>query len=826
MFYRIYGLPVRQFVLYLGQDPLTMADHIDDPPNLQFKFPLIPFYTLPHEWFLRSDNPEEQMLAILGNLGQEEPVKVVEKILKNIDQQPTDVGTKNKYFNQLRITKPDTAKKQLTDTIFNLDTVQISTAYQKLSVEKLTGSYEKISNTLFNRTVGSDVLSHLENNRSILFDKRNASQPNLQIRGLATLTETISQPLIILDNFPYEGELSQINPNDVLDVSILKDAAAASIWGAKAGNGVIVITTKHAALQQSIRVEAHVNYSYQQKPDLFSLPALPTDAVITLQTDLYRLGAFDSYLDFPGVEPALTPLIELLHDRQFGLISPEDSAMRVQSLLKQDVRHDFEKYVYRNSFNQQYQAAVSVGGSQVSDRFSVGLDKNMYNLVGNDYRRLTLSNTNHLQLNPKLSLQTGLQYQYSLSHDNSLGPYGTPNYDMTNSVYPSASFALPIYARLADDQGRPLAIGRYRQSYIDTVGGGQLLDWNFRPLDEIHNNDQSAKTTGLILDADLAYQWNAGIRFDALYRYQQQNIHNRDLHNLDSYYARDLINLFTNLTASTEAAKYPVPVGGILQSVYSEMASHNLRGQFSIDRTFHDKYAFNAIAGAELRQVQRSVQGAMTYGYDQRLNVSNVDFVNYFPRLLGSASAISKGDYYSDYQDRYVSFYANASYAYRKRYTLYASGRNDASNLFGAKTRNKWRPLWSAGTAWNLSEESFYHVDLLPLLKIRVTYGYQGNINNAFSAYTRISYNSASGNAPINVPYANVSQPGNPDLRWEKVSQVNAAVDYYVEKQLATGQSGHLRQAFGRRYQHGNNGYDHGLSRGLPQLSQPEGPWG
>lgn len=122
----------------------------------------------------------------------------------------------------------------------------VSTGYQTIPKERVTGSFEQINNEALNRRVGTDIISRLDGNSSILFDKRTQGSQSLQIRGLSTLTQGISQPLIVLDNFPYQGDLNNINPNDIATITILKDAAAASIWGARAGNGVIVINTKKA----------------------------------------------------------------------------------------------------------------------------------------------------------------------------------------------------------------------------------------------------------------------------------------------------------------------------------------------------------------------------------------------------------------------------------------------------------------------------------------------------------------------------------------------------------------------------------------------------
>src|SRR5690606_37831887 len=123
---------------------------------------------------------------------------------------------------------------------------------QRLPKERLTGSFEFIDSALFHRQVSTDVISRLDGIAgSLLFDKRNSRLDacTMSIRGLSTLTIQMTFPLIVVDNFPYEGDINNINPNDVESVTLHRDAAAAIIWGAKAGNWVMVITTKKAALE-------------------------------------------------------------------------------------------------------------------------------------------------------------------------------------------------------------------------------------------------------------------------------------------------------------------------------------------------------------------------------------------------------------------------------------------------------------------------------------------------------------------------------------------------------------------------------------------------
>lgn len=146
----------------------------------------------------------------------------------------------------------------LTENNTMLDEVTVNTGYQSFRKSKVPGSFVVIDSALLNRAIGTDVIARLEGVTSgLLFDRRMdnipVSQPtslmangkplNINVRGLSTI-ESDMAPLIVLDNFPYEGDLSSINPNDVESITVLKDASASAIWGARAGNGVIVITTK------------------------------------------------------------------------------------------------------------------------------------------------------------------------------------------------------------------------------------------------------------------------------------------------------------------------------------------------------------------------------------------------------------------------------------------------------------------------------------------------------------------------------------------------------------------------------------------------------
>ncbi|MGY0036291.1 TonB-dependent receptor plug domain-containing protein [Pedobacter sp. NJ-S-72] len=156
-----------------------------------------------------------------------------------------------------------------------LKNIVVSTGYQKIAKERTTGSFSVVNNKLFNRSVGTDVLSRLADVvPGLIFNKNTTTaqrENSISIRGQSTLFAN-KKPLIVIDNFPYEGDINDINPNDVDNITVLKDAAAASIWGARAGNGVIVINTKQGKYKQPLKISFNANVVTSGRPDLFFEP--------------------------------------------------------------------------------------------------------------------------------------------------------------------------------------------------------------------------------------------------------------------------------------------------------------------------------------------------------------------------------------------------------------------------------------------------------------------------------------------------------------------------------------------------------------------------
>lgn len=682
---------------------------------------------------------------------------------------PLELNVKS-FKNGIVYLKPNTV---------TIDEVTVSTGYQQLPKERSTGSFDKIDNQLLNRSTSSDILNRLETvSSSLYFSKVNGDPPLLFIRGLSSLQyNTATSPLIILNSFPFSGDIRNINPNDVESVTLLKDAAAASIWGAQAGNGVIVITTKKANYEQPISLSFTSTFITQNKPDLYKDRNYMSSAdFINVEKFLFSQGFYDDYLNNIYYYPSVTPVVEILSKERDGTLSTADAEAQINGLSQHDIRQDYLKYLYRKASTQQYSLSLSGGSEKVNYLLNAGFDKNQLSIVKDGNRRYTFNAAINIKPLNKLEVSSSIFYTDRKSENNGIGAV-TPGLGRPNT-YP--------YARLADDEGNPLAlIQDHRVGYIDTVGNGLLKDWNYYPLREINDHNISIRDQDVLFDLGLKYKLSNQFSVQLKGQYENMHTRNRDLYDGDSYYTRNYINQFTNIIDSIPVLH--VPDGGILDNNYTDLESYNIRGQANYDATFNGVHHVSVMAGAEARQNFTESHGDRVYGYnDNILTYSNVDYVTEFNLYgyLGSLT-IENPISISEILDRYLSLYANGAYSYKGKYTFTASVRKDASNLFGVNTNQKWNPFWSTGIAWKLSSEPFYKLTWLPFLKARVTYGFSGNINNGLSALAIIRYGSRA--RVTGLPYAIAKQPPNPDLTWERTGTLNFGLDFATYKNKLSG---------------------------------------
>lgn len=667
---------------------------------------------------------------------------------------------------------------QLTGKASDLEAVTVQTGYQSLIKQHATGSYTLVNSQLYNQQVGTSVLDRLDGIAAgLTIDKKRANtySNGISIRGLSSIGGP-KDPLIVLDNFPYDGDISNINPNDVQSITLLKDAAAAAIWGTRAGNGVIVITTKKGHYNQPVTIDFSSNVTVVEKPDLSYARPMSSSNYIDVEQFLYGKGFYNSAIS-SVYKPALSPVLELLLKKANGQISAADADAQIDALRKIDVRNDFEKYVYQPAILQQYALMMRGGNDKNAWVISEGYDHNNSELDAS-LQRISLRGENTVRLGHSLELTTGLSYIQNNTISGKSG-YGSITSGSGVSLYP--------YAQLADANGQALPLNKtYRQSYLDTVGQGNLLDWKYYPLDDYTHARTYSDRYDIQAYMGLKYTITKGLVAEWQYRYENQRTGNHTLYDQESFFTRNIINTFTQFNYANGQKTYKVPVGSILDQTNALLEAKNYRLQFQYDRGWQ-LHRLSVLAGVEVREVNTSSNTYRTYGFNpNNLTSANVDYTSTYPNFVTHYSAfIPNNAFLSSLSNHYVSTYANLIYSYKDRYTLSASARRDASNIFGVHTNQKWTPLWSAGFAWDLSKEKFYQLSWLPYLRLGMSYGYSGNIDPNQSALTTLLYQSTS---PYTLtPKASVYKYGNPELRWEKAGQLNLRVDFSTRHNRLSG---------------------------------------
>lgn len=667
----------------------------------------------------------------------------------------------------VRLPQNDTLNVFLRTSSQILDEVEIvSTGYQKIPKERATGSFSMVSNELFNQQVGTDILSRLQViANGMVMDNSRGGTPQMMIRGLSTIRGP-KDPLIVVDNFPYDGDITNINPNIVENITILKDSSASSIWGARAANGVIVITTKSGQFNQPVALTFNTNLTIGAKPDLSYIRQISSNDFIDVEQELFSRNFYNSQINSAS-RPVLSPVVDLLNKARTGALTQEQAQQQIDALRTVDARNQFNQYMYRPSVNQQYFLGAQGGTEKFSWTSSIGYDHNK-NSLESTYQRINLRFQNTFRPVKQLSFTTGLYYT---QNQNQAGRSGY------NSISMKANTFVP-YMQMADANGNALPVAKnWNQSYIETAGEGKLLDWNYYPLTDWQNHTSNNKVSDVLATTVLDYQIIKGLNASINYQYERQFGVNTNLADENSYMARDYINSFAQIVNGNTV--FIVPRGGILDKSNNALNANNLRGQLSFDHTYGN-HNISAIAGAEIRSVHVDSHQERFYGYNpNNLTTGSVDYTGTYPNFIRGNGFIQRNQFLSEGATRFVSHFANAAYTFDNRYVLSASARRDASNLFGLKTNDQWNPFWSAGFAWKLSNEKFYTSDFLPYLTLRATYGFSGNIDPAMVAVNTISY--FPNNSFLNEEtMARVSNYYNPNLKWETSNMFNLAVDFRI----------------------------------------------
>lgn len=649
------------------------------------------------------------------------------------------------------------------DDIQLKEVIVYSDGFQRLPKERATGSFEQIGADLLKRRVSTTILGQLDGlANGLQFDNRTKS-PQINMRGINSFSGANVSPLIVVDNFPFEGSLEQINPNDVESITLLKDAAATSIWGARAGNGVIVITTKKT--NDKFKVNFVSNLTLRAPDDLYYEPIVKSTDAIDVDIMLFENGHYDNFFTNALAlrKTVLSPVVDLLQKVRLNEMAEEDAISQINRLRMNDYRRDREKF-YRYASVQQNYFRMTGGSLRSEHSLSIGWDRNVANELFKETNRITLRQNNLFKINNKLEIQGDISYSSQALG----GSLGITNYN----YYP--------YTQLFDKEGNGLEVPYLlNQNYVKALREDKLIDWTFSPYDDLKNSRSKSSMAHLGANVTAKYKVFDDLNVQLIYGLENQKSSSRDIYQESSFFVRDLINRFTQ-TGANGINKYMIPKGAIENRGYSDLIGQRMRAQINYDKNWNDIHSLNLLVGSEWSHRKAQGNSYRNYGLDTDvLTVGKVDYVNPYPsydNLYGNIYIPYVGGNSQTVQ-RFVSLFANAGYTYKSKYIWSGSVRKDGSNKFGIIANERWNPLWSTGFAWVLSKESFFReISWLNLFKVRMTYGSSGNIGFGANKDPIMNY---SGSAQYsNYTYGLITAPPNPYLKWEEVRTWNNAVDF------------------------------------------------
>lgn len=647
--------------------------------------------------------------------------------------------------------------------------VTANTGYQSISKERITGSFSIITEKTLGARLETSLLDRLEGTVPGLF-MQNGS---VTIRGLSTIYGN-QAPLYVVDGFPYEGDLNFINPADVVNVTVMKDAAAASIYGTRAANGVISITTRYGS-SRKMTVNFSSSFYLLPKPDISYQHLLNSPQMVDLQQELFNIW-HPTYGE--QILRAAQPKVnEALYQYEQQLITKAELDATLNRLRSSDGQSQIRDLLMRNYFQQRHAFSAS-GGNEV----------HQYNLNMNytGDRGYALKNTTevvNIGLKDKVSVFKWLDAEAGIFTNIANGKYARD--------YPPSLYGNMPYEILRNPDGSSSPWNNLKSAYeIDRLKKLGLLDETYNPLDEINKTDFRSRSNYFRLQGGFTAKIIKGLSLDLKYQTERGSSNYAQFFNSDSYYAKNMINNATQIIDGVIIKN--VPDGGQIQEIRSNNRSYTARAQLNYDRRINNHHHITALAGAERRAVIQENTSVFRMGY----NDNNLQFQPVNESILGNLKGTeaiggiifynyNDANYFTYKEDRYISTYGNAGYTYNDKYNVTGSVRVDNSNLFGTDPRYRYLPLWSVGGSWRISEEDFLKsVSWLSSLSIRTTYGLSGNVARTVGPYLQAQSTFVK---EANTTGSNIIYPPNKSLRWEKTAITNIGVDFALFQQRISG---------------------------------------
>ena len=642
-------------------------------------------------------------------------------------------------------------------------------------------AYQTIDQMLQGKVAGMSVVNS---------SARVGASPKITIRGTSTILGN-SDPLWVVDGVIQEdplsidmssaitsdmreligNQISWLNPQDIDNITVLKDASATAIYGSKASNGVIVITTKKGTPGR-ISVNYNTNVSVRERPTYEMYDFMNSYERIQFSKEAYEAGVRYQNEPLPQIY-TYEGLMSMFNKR---MITEDQFATYLQRL--ETVNTDWFDLLTRNSVSQSHNLSVSGGNDKYTYNASLGYQNNKGYEIGNQNDQITARLSINSTINDKLSISA--QMNGSVRDADGYGARVNPyTYAMNTSR------AIPAFEENGE---RAFYSNYYTYQYNTLLGSKNQYSYNI--FNEMENSYSANRGTNFNASVNLSYKILSWLTYQGT---ASMAITNNKSESYAGEKTSRVEQLYRGYPYGSEKAgsdKFNaalMPYGGVLNQANSQGVSYSTSHRLQFSKEFTQNHRLNAMLGMEIRSSESVSEGNTVWGYVPErgsILVSPTIPGNFKP--IGSDVTIGWGALAQLYNGawnkmstttNYMSFFATLAYAFKNRYVININVRSDASNRFGQDVNKQFDPTWSFGASWKIAQEPFM-IEKLPWLdqlNLRASYGIQGNVVNSLSPDMIVRYQGLL--QSYNEYYLTISSLPNKQLKWERTKSLNLGAD-------------------------------------------------
>ncbi|MDR0544741.1 MAG: SusC/RagA family TonB-linked outer membrane protein [Odoribacteraceae bacterium] len=550
--------------------------------------------------------------------------------------------------------------------------------------------------------------------------------------------------------------IAWLNPNDIEDITVLKDASATVLYGVKAANGVIVITTKRGK-EGRLSIGYSGGASVTNKLTYERMNLMNSKERVTVSREMYERRLYGSRgVEGVGYEFELKRYLN-------KEISYDAFNARVKEL--EEMNTDWFDILYRAPVSHNHALNLSGGSGNLTYYASAYTRQNIGAARGNDARSYGASLRVDARVNERLSAGARLSANYSETN----GFYTIDPY----SYAARSSRAIPCF----DENGDRFFYKKDAQGY------------RYNVLNEIDNTGNKNEERGASFSLNLRYDFLPGARYESLFSYSTSNVNGETYASEDSYYITKIRRYEVGAVEAGEPlyVQSQLPHGGELNLMNTRANSLTWRNSISFNRLFAGAHRVGLILGQEARSAAKQGESSRVYGYfpnrGKNIALPPVTIASTSLAIMANPIYNTMKPTITDSRSNFLSFYSSLTYSFAERYVATASIRSDASNRFGQDRRNRFLPVWSIGGRWNAHNEAWMQDQrVISELNLRATHGWQGNVLEGYGPDLILRIPTGSSSDALVNPYTGEMQLkirtlAYPDLRWERTRTLNLGFD-------------------------------------------------